>query len=373
MRPIETFALERYFARYEFTARHLLSSSDCESLPMASLLALADERSRRRWENLKLGYTDSQGDPALRSAVAAIYSGWQPEDVLIAAPEEAIFLLMQTLLRPDDHVVCTFPGYQSLYAVARALGCRVSFWTPEENRDWRFDIGQLERLLQGDTRLVVANFPHNPTGYLPPREDFEAMIDLLREHDIHLLSDEMYRFLEADETATLPAACTLYARAVSLGGLSKTFGLPGLRIGWTATRDRPLHTGMARFQDYATICSSAPSQILATIALHNREAIIAEQRARLRRNMAVLAQFFQTFANDFQGRCPPAGSLCFPRMTAVEDTFSFCEELVRDTGIMLVPSKMFAYGHQHVRIGFGRKDFPEVLKRFGDYLIQRFG
>ncbi len=373
MRPIATFALERYFARYEFTARHLLSCSDCESLHMASLLDMADDRSRRRWENLKLGYTDSQGDPALRSAVATIYNGLQPEDVLIAAPEEAIFLLMQTLLAPEDHVVCMFPGYQSLYAVARAIGCRVSFWTPEENRGWRFDIEQLRGLLREDTRLVVANFPHNPTGYLPPREAFEAMIDLLRERDIHLLSDEMYRFLEADENTTLPAACELYAKAVSLGGLSKAFGLPGLRIGWTATRDRDLQAGMARFKDYTTICSSAPSEVLATIALHNRESIVGEQRVRLGRNRAALEQFFQAFGNAIEGQSPRAGSLCFARMTAVEDTFSFCEELVRDTGVMLVPSRMFEYGDRHVRIGFGREDFPEVLHRFGAYLRKRYG
>ena len=373
MMPIETFALERYFARYEFNARYLLSSSDCESLSMGALLAMASHDLRQQWESLKLGYTESQGHPELRAAAASLYNGLQAEDILIAAPEEAIFLLMQTLLTPGDHVVCTFPGYQSLYAVARAIGCSVSFWTADEKQGWRFDIGQLEKILQNSTRLVVVNFPHNPTGYLPPREDFEALVDLLRERNIHLLSDEMYRFLEVDDDDTLPAACELYEKAVSLFGLSKTFGLPGLRIGWTTTHDRDLHAGMARLKDYTTICSSAPSEILAIMALHNREAIIAQQKVRLGKNLAVLEQFFRDFGNYFQGHCPRAGSLCFPRMTVVEDTYSFCEELVREAGIMLVPSRVFAFGDQHVRIGFGREDFPEVVHRFGDYLRMRFG
>ena len=164
MMPIETFALERYFARYEFSARYLLSSSDCESLSMAALLDTANHDLRQQWDNLKLGYTDSQGHPELRAAAASLYAGFQAEDILVAAPEEAIFLLMHALLAPGDHVVCTFPGYQSLYAVARSIGCRISFWTPEESQGWRFDPRQLEKRLENDTRLVVANFPHNPTG-----------------------------------------------------------------------------------------------------------------------------------------------------------------------------------------------------------------
>ena len=180
----------------------------------------------------------------------------------------------------------------------------------------------------------------------------------------------MYRVLEADPADTLPAACELYERAISLFGLSKSFGLPGLRIGWTATRDGRLQAEMARLKDYTTICSSAPSELLAIIALHNRDAIIDQQKARLRKNMEILEGFFLDFGNEFEGCCPRAGSLCFPRMKATEDTFVFCEELVKEAGIMLVPSRMFAYGDHHIRIGFGREDFPEVLAHFGDYLLK---
>ncbi len=373
MMPIETFALERYFARYEFSARYLLSCSDCEAFSMAELLEMTDVETRHLWDNLKLGYTDSRGHPELRAAIAAVYHGLQPADILVAAPEEIIFLLMQSLLKPGDHVVCTFPGYQSLYAVAQAIGCSVSFWTGDERQGWRYDIAQLEKILQSSTRLVVANFPHNPTGYLPPREDFETLIQLLRRRGIYLLSDEMYRFLEQDENDTLPSACERYDRAVSLFGLSKTFGLPGLRIGWAASRDQDLLADMSRFRDYTTICSSAPSEILGIIALHRRDAIIAQQKARLRKNMAVLDRFLKDFGDYFEGHCPRAGSLCLPRMTVVENTYDFCEELVQEAGIMLVPSRMFDYGDHHVRIGFGRQNFPEVLGRFSDYLRMRFG
>jgi aspartate/methionine/tyrosine aminotransferase len=373
MMSIQPFALERYFARYEFAARHLLSCSDCEPLTMADLLAMAGDRTKQLWDDLTLRYTDTQGHPALRDAIAALYADLAPDDVLTVVPEEGIFLLMQALLAPGDHVVCTFPGYQSLYAVAQSIGCSVSFWTGDEDRGWRFDLAQLEKLLQRSTRLVVVNFPHNPTGHLPGHEDFAALIDLVRDRGIHLLSDEMYRFLERDAADTLPAACTLYDKAITLGGLSKSFGLPGLRLGWTATRDRELLARMAGLKDYTTICGSAPSEILGIAALENRETIVSAHKTRLANNTAVLDRFLADFDAHFEGHRPRAGSLCFPRMTAVADTHAFCQELVREAGIMLVPSRMFGFGDRHVRIGLGRKDFPRVLGRFADYLRMRFG
>ena len=228
---IEPFALERFFGKHEFSARTLLSSSDCESLAMADLLAMADGPTRKAWDELRLGYTETHGHPALRKAVSELYGGLGPDNVLTVVPEEGIFLLMHALLRPEDHVVCTFPGYQSLHEVARSLGCDVSLWMPDEEAGWVFSPERLEGLLQDDTRLVVMNFPHNPTGTLPTRDAFASMVARVRERGAYLLSDEMYRFLELDPEARLPAACTVYSKAITLSGLSKSFGLPGLRVG----------------------------------------------------------------------------------------------------------------------------------------------
>ena len=257
---IPPFELERYFARYEFSARYLLSSSDCEALTLKALLGMANEEHRRMWEEMTLGYTESPGHPRLRNAIAGLYNGLEVEDTLVVAPEEGIFLLMHALLKPGDHVICTFPGYQSLYEIPRTIGCKVSLWEPEETSGWQFDLDRLATLLQPDTRLVVVNFPHNPTGALPSRETFEALIDLLEKRGIYLFCDEMYRGLEFAPGTTLPAACETYNQAVSLAGLSKAYGLPGLRIGWLATRDRPLLTRAAQLKDYTTICASAPQR-----------------------------------------------------------------------------------------------------------------
>jgi aspartate/methionine/tyrosine aminotransferase len=339
---------------------------------MSDLLEMSDAETRSLWDNLKLGYTETMGHPLLREIIAEIYDNISTKDILVAVPEEGIFLLMNALLKPGDHVVCPFPAYQSLYQVARSIGCEVSKWEPDENRGWQFDIQQLEAKLQKNTKLVVINFPHNPTGYVPTRADFEALILLLRQRHIYLLSDEMYRFLEVSDDTTLPSACELYDHAFSLFGLSKTFGLPGLRIGWIVSRNRDLLQKMSLFKDYTTICSSAPSEVLAIMALSNKAKIIAAHKARIRKNLKVLDEFFHEYQDCFEWNRPLGGSVCFPKLLASQDTFRFCKDLVRECGIMLVPSRMFMYGDSHVRIGYGRNDLPVVVDRFGHYLKQRF-
>ena len=365
---IPPFTLERYFARHEFSAKYLLSSSDCESLTLPELLEMASPEMRKTFFDLKLGYTESMGHPQLRAEAAAIYNGIHADDLLVAAPEEAIFLLMHALLQPGDHVVSTFPGYQSLYEIARSLGCQISTWEPVEAENWHFDLARLEALLTPQTKLVVANFPHNPTGYIPSHAEFDALIGMLRERGIYLLSDEMYRFLELENGATLTSACEAYERAFSLFGMSKTFGLPGLRIGWIASQDAATLARMLELKDYTTICSSAPSEILSIIALQNKQTIIDQQNARLARNFALLDEFMTQRPERFQLNRPRGGSICFPRMLGVENTLTFADTLVAEAGIMIAPSHVFDYGDQHFRIGFGRENFGEVLGLFGAYV-----
>ena len=369
---IEPFALERYFAKHEFSARYLLSSSDCEAFSMAELLSMADKGTINLWNELNLGYTETPGHPLLLETISEIYSGIDPQEILVLAPSEGIFLLMHALLEPGDHVVCTFPGYQSLFEVARSIGCEVSTWEPDESQNWHFDLGYLEANLRDETRLVVVNFPHNPTGATLSREGFESLIDLVKKRGIYLLSDEMYRFLEVTPDSTLPAACELYERAFSLFGLSKTFGMPGLRIGWLVSQDRQALEQVSLLKDYTTICSSAPSEVLAIMALQSQETIITQQLKRLHKNLTLLEEFFCEHQDLFRWNRPTGSSVCFPRMLTSQDTFAFCQQLVAETGIMLVPSRMFQYGDHHVRVGFGRENLPEVLMRFEDYLDKHF-
>lgn len=366
---IKPFKLERYFAQYEFKVKYLLSASDCESLPMAELLQMANAESLDLWRGLKLGYTESQGHPLLRAEVAKLYQHVTPEDVIIAAPEETIFITMQTLLTPDDHVIVLSPAYQSLYEIARSIGCRVTPWTLEPGIDnWQLDLGQLERSITERTRMLVINFPHNPTGTLLSHLELDFIVELARKHGLYLFSDEMYRLLEYDPATRLPPICDIYEKGISLSGLSKTFALPGLRIGWLATQERALLERWVALKDYTTICNSAPSEILGIIALQNKEQILQRGLAIIRENMDIARGFFTEHEDRFSWFSPMAGSVCFPQWKGDGSVEQFCQAILDRQGVMIVPGSLFEYPGNHFRVGLGRKNLRQALERVTVYL-----
>lgn len=368
---IPPFELERYFAKYEFSVEHLLCCSDCEPLGMQELVSMADEETRRMWENLALGYTESEGLPALRREIAALYSNMAPSDVFVAAPEELIFILMNTLLAKEDHVVTTYPAYQSLYQVAQATGCSVSKWMPEYGKDgFRFDVEQLEELLCDNTRLIVINFPHNPTGALPEADEVRAVVDLARKRGIYVFSDEMYRYLEHPGTRRTASVCDLYEKGISLSGMSKSFSLAGLRIGWLATSDREVLGETACFKDYTTICNSAPSEILALMGLRAKERIVSDNLERIGKNLDLLDYFFGTHEAVFEWKRPNAGSVAFPGLKLKMGASAFCSGLLADKGVLLLPSRVYGedWPGENVRIGFGRRNMSEGIERLDAYI-----
>ncbi|WP_163996138.1 aminotransferase class I/II-fold pyridoxal phosphate-dependent enzyme [Pyxidicoccus caerfyrddinensis] len=367
---IPDFKLERYFARYEFSAPYLLCSSDIEGWRLKDLLALADPDALARWEGLTLGYTESTGLPALRQELAALYPGLAPEDVLtFAGAQEAVFVLMNVLLGPGTHAVVTWPGYQSLYEVARATGAEVTLLPLREEDGWALDLDALRRALRPDTRLLVVNFPHNPTGALPDRATFDALCALADERGIHLLSDEVYRLLEYDARDTLPSAAERTPRGISLGVMSKAMGLAGLRVGWLACRDADLLRRCMAFKDYTTICNSAPSEVLALIALRAKEQVLARSRNILAANLALLDAFFARHADTFRWVRPRAGSVAFPRLLRDTPVARFTEEFVEREGVLLLPGDVYDFPGNHFRLGLGRMNLPDALARLERYVI----
>jgi len=366
---IADFALERFFARWEFAVEHLLCASDVEAYPMAELLTLADEDTRALWDDLRLGYTESTGHPLLRGEIASLYESVEPNEVLtFAGAEEAIFCLMNVVAGLGDDAIVTWPGYQSLYEVARAAGANVVLHELREAHGWAIDVDALRRQVTPSTRLIVVNLPHNPTGMLADRATFEAIVGIADEAGAHLLVDEVYRGLEVDEADRLPTGVDSTARGISLGVMSKSFAMPGLRIGWIASHDRDLLDRLARYKDYTTICSSAPPEILAIIGLRARDRVLARSRSIVAANLDRLDAFFEEWSDRFAWVRPRGGSIGYPRMTVpgvrIDD---WAAGLVEAEGVLLLPGSQFGDRGNHFRLGFGRADLPVAVDRLEAY------
>jgi aspartate/methionine/tyrosine aminotransferase len=355
------FLLERYFADREFAAPYQLSGSDCETLSVGDLLALVPGAAPQLAE-LRLGYTEPAGVPALRAAIAALYDDLTPDAVLVhSGAQEAVFTLANGLLRPGDHAIVQWPCYQSLSKPRWSEGAGFSRGRSPP-ATWAPDPDDLPKLLRPATRLLVVNSPHNPTGHHFDRGVFDAIVAFARRNGLVLLFDEVYRGLEFSAADRLPAACDAYERAVSLGVMSKAYGLPGLRVGWLASRDAGLLAGAASVKDYTTICGSAPSELLATAALAAGETILERNRGIVRSNLALLREFFARRADRFRWVCPRAGSVTFPTLrTGAVD--AFCADVLERVGVLLLPGTVFEPESRELRLGFGRRNLPEALAR----------
>jgi aspartate/methionine/tyrosine aminotransferase len=361
------FKLERYFAKYEFNTEFLLCSSDCESMSTADLLAFEDGAAEK-FQNTWLGYTESLGIPSLRKEICNLYTTIAPEQILVhSGAGEAIYLFMHAMLTAGDHVVVHTPHYQSLSEVARGVGCQVSPWTAREENGWALDFSELRNLVRPNTRAIIVNTPHNPTGYLMSRADFDELNKFVQEKNLILFSDEVYRESEYDSADRLPAACDYGEHAVSLGVTSKTYGLAGLRIGWIATQNKKIYESMAALKDYTTICNSAPSEFLAEVAMRNRQKLIGRNLDIIKHNIAIVDRFFASHQSLFTWVRPKAGSMGFPKLLK-GDVEVFCDDLVRKAGVLLLPGTTYDDSSNHFRLGLGRKNLPLAVERLDEYL-----
>jgi aspartate/methionine/tyrosine aminotransferase len=364
---LSPFKLERYFAKYEFSTEYLLCSSDCEAMSIADLLAL-EAGAAEKFQYVWLGYTESLGSPSLRKEISKIYETIQPEEILVhTGAEEAIFLFMQAVLKQGDHIIVHSPCYQSLTEVANGIGCDVSLWLAREENNWALDLDELKKLLRPDTKVLVINSPHNPTGYLMSRADFEGVNRFAQENSLILFFDEVYRESEYNFSTRLPSACDMGEHAVSLGVTSKTYGLAGLRIGWATTKNKRIYESMASLKDYTTICNSAPSEFLAEVALRNRHKLIERNLGIIKSNLEVIDKFFAHHADLFSWVRPQAGSMGFPKLLK-GDIEEFCDMVVREAGVLLLPGTLYDDTGNHFRVGLGRKNLPQAVERLEEYL-----
>jgi len=366
---LKDFKLERYFAEYEFSAKYLLSSSDCENISLKDLTGLADRECLGLWENLRFGYTETEGHPLLRKEIAYLYDQISSDDIIVVVPEEGIFIALNSLLDKGDHVIVIDPAYQSLSEIAISIGCSITRWPVVlKNNKWFLDLKFLKKNISSKTKLIIINFPHNPTGYLPAEEEYLEVFKIAKINDCYVFSDEMYRFLEFDPSSSLPPACDIYEKGISLFGLSKTFGLPGLRIGWLCAKNKTLLDSFTSFKDYTTICNNAAGEILGIIALRNKNQIINNNLKIIKTNLQNIKKICLKYTDLFCWYEPQGSSVTFPALNKNIKVEKFCRDLMIKRNIMLLPGSIFNFTGNHFRIGLGKKNLKEGLNKFEEYL-----
>ncbi|WP_422478854.1 aminotransferase class I/II-fold pyridoxal phosphate-dependent enzyme [Pleomorphochaeta sp. DL1XJH-081] len=370
---MRNFELEVYLAQWEFRARYHMTASDIESMSIAQLLEMASVEQKATLDDLWLGYTETLGSPALREEIAHTYDEINAKDILcFAGAEEGLYTAMKVLLDKEDHAIVVVPNYQASETIPME-SCEVTGVALRPEDGWQLDIDEIRNSLRPNTKLISINFPHNPTGVILERNRLDDLVNLCRERGLYLFSDEVYRLIERDSSLRLPQVADIYEKGLSLNVMSKAYGLPGLRIGWIATKDHKLLERMERYKHYLSICNSAPSEFLATIALKARDRILERNRALVDHNAQLLDAFFTEFSELFSWKRPDGGCVGYPLYKGLEGADAFCEDLLKNSGVLLLPPKVYRSPLaespiDRFRIGFGRKNMEEGLEVFRRYL-----
>jgi len=369
------FRLETHFSKWEFKARYHMTASDAESISLRDLLAMATVEEREEFEGMWLGYTETWGAPDLRETIASTFADQRASNILcFAGASEGIFAANSVILDKDSHAIVVTPNYQSHETLPVAI-CEATGVPLDPEDGWSLDIDRVAAAIRPNTRLITINFPHNPTGAILPLERYEALIVLCRKHGIYILHDEIFRGLGPTGAKHLPFISDVYERGLSLGVMSKSYGLPGLRIGWIACQDADMLSKMERMKHYLSICNSGPSERLTKIALNNRDALLARNCSIVDENLPKWEAFFARHPDLFDWRTPEGSCMAFPRYKGSEGVEEFCRALVEDSGVLLLPSTIYsselgATPTDRFRLGYGRTGLDEGLAALEAHIMR---
>jgi aspartate/methionine/tyrosine aminotransferase len=312
---------------------------------------------------LLLQYGDHLGLPRLRELIAGDGDGLGPDDVIVTAgAAPALFMIATSLLGEGDHVVIAAPNYATNLETPRALSADVEPLDLRFEDGWALDPERLSSMLRDETKLVSLTYPHNPTGAMIGREELERLVALVEDHgQARLLVDETYRELSYGEA--LPVAASLSERALSVSSMSKTYGLPGLRMGWIAGRDAELAARLLAAKEQILICGSAIDEEMAARILEARPRILPAIRAKIERHLGTLREWMDG-QDTFEWVEPSAGVVCMPRFREeIEvDIDRFYADLLAEYGTYVGPGHWFDQDRRSFRLGFAWPE-PDELER----------
>ena len=371
---LQPFKIESFQSLHKQSIDYNLSAADAETLSLSELIDLADNEVKALWDKCKLSYTSTEGHHLLRHEIASLYGEMLDDKKIVtfAGAQEAIYATISSLVEPDDKVLVVVPTYQSLVELPVKIGAQVDIVSLEwRDNQFVLDENTLLNLITNNTKLIILNFPNNPTGYIPSKKFLYEIIEKARRCDAYVLNDEVYQIPDKDPHS-LPPVANLYDKALSIGVLSKSLGLSGVRVGWLACQDQVVLNKILQRKHYLSICNGAVCELLAIIGLRNKEQILKRNKKIVTKNLGMLDSLFSNKQEIISWYQPKTGYLSFPKMNTNWSAEDFSNKLLQEEKILLLPSNLFDYGDKHIRFGFGKENLDTVLEKLDSFLTKYF-
>ena len=358
--PFVQFDLERWQSTWENQVRINLAESGVHPLTIRELLELSGS-TLDEFADQRLGYDQSDGTPELRETIANLYPESTADQVIVTVgSSEANFIVCWTLVEPGDHVAILTPTYMQTHGLVQNLGASVSEFQLQGSTGWEPNPDDIERAISPGTKLAIVTNPNNPTGHVLSLEARDRILDRVANVGAWLLVDEVYQGAELDGITT-PSFWGSYERTIIVNGLSKAYGLPGLRIGWTVSPPE-FKSELFKRHDYTVIGPSPASDYLARLALANRDKVLDRTREILNTNYPLLEAWLRKFDGIFEWRPPECGAICFVRYDKPISALDLAEQVRVEQNILLEPGDHFLLP-QHLRFGYGneRSELEDAL------------
>lgn len=367
---IAPFAVEQWMNAYETKCRYNLAETCVESLTIAELLEMAGQRATILEEllPLKMTYGAIEGSDRLRTAITGLYTSLSTANVLVThGAIGANALVYQALVAAGDRIVTIVPTYQQHYSIPESLGADVQRLHLHAENGYLPDLEELRRLVTPGTKLIAFSNPNNPTGSLMDRALLEEVVRIAASVDAYVLSDEVYRGTTQEHDTLTPSIADLYPRGISTGSMSKAFSLAGFRLGWICGPSEVLRAAEIH-RDYNTISVGILDDMFSSIALENRDKILARSCNLVRTNLATLDRWIQS-EGGFSYVKPRAGTVTLLRYAVDMPSYEFCIRLLGETGVLFTPASAFEL-EGCVRIGYanGSAILEEGLRRTSGFL-----
>lgn len=361
---MKIFETEDFFSKYEFTKPYQLASSDCESISIAQLIEMGGG-SIDDFLQKKLSYPEMQGSSSLRKEICTLYKSVNEDHVLVlGSPIEGIYLTLKALVKPNEHIIVLSPAYDALFNISEHISKNTSRWfLKNDGKSWSLDFKQLEKLISSQTKLLIINFPHNPTGFMPSRADLNKIIEIADKYKVRIFSDEIYSGLEYEVNIPTPSLADMSEKSIVMSGASKGLGLPGLRFGWLVIKDPNLYAEILNLKSYTSMCSPQTLDYLGHMAIKAAPKLLEKNLKIIKENISLAEEFFKKWSKHLSWLKPLAGSVSVIKVNE-PSAEHFCHTLASQFGVVLLPIKYMGYEDKYVRLGLGRLDFRKNLEAF---------